>query len=179
MRSSLLWLLVRQRENTVLSIISEGTIAVLNGAWRNTGRSVARREWAGAELVGAATPGAGHSGAGIVVRRRFVEALRTRAGRCDVIGNMSSTAWYAAVRGLFRFRNLSNRSLIHHSTLSQSMHGSSMPLAKCIYPTTIGGCGSASVTSSPPGTARPGRGGGLNFMAGALLRDGLPFQVSC
>ena len=53
-------------------------------------------------------------------------------GKCDVIGNILSTAWYAAVRGLPRCRDLSNRSLIHHSTLSQSMHGSSMTLAKCI-----------------------------------------------
>jgi hypothetical protein len=53
-------------------------------------------------------------------------------GKCDVIGVISSTAWYAAVRGLPRCRGLSNRILVHHSTLSQSRRGSSMSLAKCI-----------------------------------------------
>jgi hypothetical protein len=53
-------------------------------------------------------------------------------GKCDVIGVISTTAWYAAMRGLPRCRGLSDRILIHHSTLSQSRRGSSMSLAKCI-----------------------------------------------
>jgi hypothetical protein len=53
-------------------------------------------------------------------------------GKGGVIGVISTTAWYAAVRGLPRFRDLSDRILIHHSTMSQSRGGSSMSLAKCI-----------------------------------------------
>jgi len=53
-------------------------------------------------------------------------------GRGGVIGVFSTTAWYAAVRGLPRGRDLSNRILIHHSTMSQSRGGSSMSLAKSI-----------------------------------------------
>ncbi len=57
---------------------------------------------------------------------------RDPGGKCDVIGNMSSTAWYAAVRGLPCCQDLSDRILIHHSTLSHSRYGRSMSLAKCI-----------------------------------------------
>jgi hypothetical protein len=73
---------------------------------------------------------------GIPVResglRPVLGTLGTRAEGRDVIGNVSSTAWYAAVRGLPRCRDLSNRSFVHHSTLSHSMHGSSISLAKYI-----------------------------------------------
>ena len=51
---------------------------------------------------------------------------------CDVIGLISSTAWYAAMRGLPRCRDLSNSILVHQSTLTQSRGGRSMSLAKSI-----------------------------------------------
>jgi len=53
--STLLWLLVCQRTNSVISIISGRMIAWVVCAWRDARRRVARREWAGAEFVGAAT----------------------------------------------------------------------------------------------------------------------------
>ena len=39
---------------------------------------------------------------------------------------------YAAIRGLPDCSGLSNKSFIHHSTMSQSRNGRSMTLAKCI-----------------------------------------------
>mgnify|MGYP003527379434 CR=1 FL=1 len=100
-------------------------------AWRNEGRRVARREWAAAKLVGAESPGAPHSGACGLCDADSRDSWDL-GGKCDVIGNISSTAWYAAVRGLPCCQDLSDRILIHHSTLSQSRNGCSMPLAKCI-----------------------------------------------
>ena len=76
-------------------------------------------------------------------------------GKCDVIGNISSTAWYAAVRGLSRFRDLSNRILIHHSTMSQSRYGCSMSLAKCILSQNVRRVQVCKRHVSPTGTARP------------------------
>jgi len=76
-------------------------------------------------------------------------------GKCDVIGNISSTAWYAAVRGLPCCQDLSNRILIHHSTLSQSRYGRSMSLAKCILSQNVRRVRVCKRHVSPPGTAKP------------------------
>lgn len=92
---------------------------------------MARREWAAAKLVGAESPGAPHSGACGLCDADSRDSWDP-GGKCDVIGNISSTAWYAAVRGLPCCQDLSDRILIHHSTLSHSRYGCSMTLAKFI-----------------------------------------------
>ncbi len=99
--------------------------------WRKVVHRVPSREWAGTKLVGAKGSCGQLSGAGIAGGAGSRDS-GDPGGKRDVIGVISSTAWYAAMRGLPRCRDLSNRILIHHSTLSHSRHGSSMSLAKHI-----------------------------------------------
>ncbi len=63
----------------------------------------------------------------------WLRAVPWSPGRkSDVVVRSSSAAWYAAMRGLPRGRGLSISSWIHRLALTQSRHGRSMPLAKCI-----------------------------------------------
>ena len=95
---------------------------------------------------------------------------RWGSGRGGVTGwCISTTAWYAAVRGLPRFRDLSDRILIHHSTLSQSRNGCSMSLAKFILSQNVRRVRVCKRHSHPrPEPQSPGRRCAL-FMAGARV----------
>lgn len=115
---------------------------------------VPSREWADTELVGA------KGSRGLLSGVAFTGEAGRRdsgdpGGKRDVIGVISSTAWYAAVRGLPRVRDLSTGFRFTTRPCSTLGTGARCLWPSASYPRTSGGCRSASVTFSPPGTARP------------------------
>lgn len=159
--------------------MGDGCFIGLSWPWRKVVHGVPSREWAPHQLVGAEGSCGQLSGA-CVRGGGGVRDAGDPGGEGDVIGNISSTAWYAAVRGLFRRPEPFHRILIHHSTLSQSRRGSSMPLAKCILSQNVRRVRVCKRHLFPARDRKaPGRGGRSNFMAGVAIGAGVSFPVSC